>query len=132
MVQVVGRVVQDVGRWFRMWLRITLQGLTFGLGGPSAAPPPSPESGEPRLPLGGDVLGSGDVISSDSSEFCEDGRPVSGWILVPEPFQIRTSFVVHSIFSWYKFKTEDFYNCLTGPCFKSCTTKILDGPEKTI
>ena len=51
--------------------------------------------------------------------------------LVPEPFQIRTSFVVHLRFSWYKFKTEDFYNCFTGPCFKICTTKILDGPEKT-
>ena len=52
-------------------------------------------------------------------------------MLVPEPFQIRTSFVVHLRFSWYKFKTEDFYNCFTGHCFKICTTKILDGPEKT-
>ena len=52
-------------------------------------------------------------------------------ILVPEPFQIRTSFVVHLRFSWYKFETEDFHNCFTGPCFLKNTTKILDGPEKT-
>ena len=46
------------GGWFRMWvggsgcwLRMTLQGLTFGSGGPSAAHPPPPVSGEPRLPL---------------------------------------------------------------------------------
>ena len=29
---------------------------------------------------------------------------------VPEPFQFRSSFVVHLRFSWYKFKTEDFNN----------------------
>ena len=51
--------------------------------------------------------------------------------LVPEPFQIRMSCVVHLRFSWYKSKTEDFNNCFTEPCLKICTTKILDGPEKT-
>jgi len=51
-------------------------------------------------------------------------RATSSNRLVPEPFQIRTSCVVHLGFSWYKFKTEDFYNCFTGPCFKVCITKI--------
>ena len=61
-----------------------------------------------------------------------EGCPrILGDTLVPEAFQIRTSFVVHLRFSWYKFKTEDFYNCSTGPCFQICTTKISDGPEKT-
>ena len=37
---------------------------------------------------------------------------------------------VHVRFSWYKFKTEDVYKTLTGPCFQVCTTEILNGPGK--
>ena len=51
-------------------------------------------------------------------------------ILVPGKFQIRTSKNVHQRFSWYKFKTEDVYKSFTGPCFKICTTKILNEPGK--
>ena len=51
-------------------------------------------------------------------------------ILVPRKFQIRTSKNVHLRFSWHTYKTEDVYKKNTGPCFKICTTKILDGPGK--
>ena len=50
--------------------------------------------------------------------------------LVPGKFQIRTSKNVHLRFSWYEFKTEDVYKTFTEPCFRSCNTKILNGPGK--
>ena len=57
-------------------------------------------------------------------------RDAGTGMLVPGKFQIRTSKNVHLIFSWYRFKTEDVYKTFTGPCFKICTTKILNGPGK--